>query len=63
MTPWLIAGFTLIVVYYLDRLEHRYLKSIFDWLLTILLAILSMATGTFWGMLTIYLFRTLLVVG
>lgn len=40
MTPWLIALFTVIVVYYLDRLEHRYLKSIFDWVPAILLAYL-----------------------
>lgn len=40
MTPWLIALFTVVVVYYLDRLEHRYLKSIFDWVPAILLAYL-----------------------
>ncbi len=27
----------------------------------IILAILSMATGTFWGMLTIYLFKTFVI--
>ena len=40
MTPWLIALFTVIIVYFLDRLEHRYLKSIFDWVPAILLAYL-----------------------
>lgn len=40
MTPWLIALFTVIIVYILDRLEHRYLRSIFDWVPAILLAYL-----------------------
>ncbi|MBX2874744.1 MAG: DUF819 family protein [Saprospiraceae bacterium] len=40
MVPWLVAIFTVAVVYYLDRLENRYLKSVFDWVPAILLAYL-----------------------
>ena len=40
MIPWLVAIFTVLVVYYLDRLENRYLSSVFDWVPAILLAYL-----------------------
>ncbi|MBL6964864.1 MAG: DUF819 family protein [Bacteroidetes bacterium] len=38
MTPWLITTFTVIAIYYLDKWENKYLKSIFDWIPAILLA-------------------------
>ncbi len=38
LTPWLITTFTVIVIYYLDKWENKYLKSIFDWVPAILLA-------------------------
>lgn len=38
ITPWVISGFTVIAVYYLDRWENRYVKSLFDWVPAILLA-------------------------
>ena len=37
-TPWLIAMFTVVAVYYLDRWENTYVKSVFDWVPAILLA-------------------------
>ena len=40
MTPWIISGLTVITVYFLDRWENKYLKSIFDWVPSILLAYL-----------------------
>ncbi len=40
MIPWLIISFTVIVVYFLDRWENRYIKSVFDWVPAILLAYL-----------------------
>jgi uncharacterized membrane protein len=40
MTPWLIAGFTVVAVYYLDRWENKHIKSVFDWVPAILLAYL-----------------------
>lgn len=36
--PWVISGFTVIAVYYLDRWENRHVKSLFDWVPAILLA-------------------------
>ena len=36
--PWIISGFTVIAVYYLDRWENRHIKSLFDWIPAILLA-------------------------
>lgn len=38
LTPWIITTFTVIAVYYLDKWENKYLKSIFDWVPAILLA-------------------------
>lgn len=38
IVPWIIATFTVIAVYFLDRWENRYIKSIFDWVPAILLA-------------------------
>ncbi|TAI48211.1 DUF819 family protein [Flagellimonas allohymeniacidonis] len=38
MVPWAITCFTVIAIYYLDRWENRYVKSIFDWVPAILLA-------------------------
>ncbi len=38
LTPWFISGFTVIAVYFLDRWENRYIKSLFDWVPAILLA-------------------------
>ena len=40
MTPWLISGITVIIVYFLDRWENQHIKSIFDWVPAILLAYL-----------------------
>jgi uncharacterized membrane protein len=40
MTPWLIAGFTVVTVYYLDRWENKHIKSVFNWVPAILLAYL-----------------------
>ena len=40
MTPWIITGFTVIVVYFLDRWENKHIKSLFDWVPAILLAYL-----------------------
>lgn len=36
--PWIIMVCTVFAVYYLDRWENRYVKSIFDWVPAILLA-------------------------
>jgi len=38
MTPWLICGFTILVVLILDRLESKYVKSLLDWFPAILFA-------------------------
>lgn len=38
LTPWLISIFTVFAVYFLDRWENRYIKSLFDWIPAILLA-------------------------
>ncbi len=88
LAPWLISTFTVVAVYFLDRWENKYIKSLFDWVPiasmanvggiatapavtaayekkwmphAIVLAILSMATGTFWGMLTIHLLKNFLI--
>lgn len=44
MTPWLISGFTVVTVYFLDRWENKHIKSVFDWVPAILLAYLIPAT-------------------
>jgi len=36
--PWLIALFTVVAVYFLDRWENKHIKSLFDWVPAILLA-------------------------
>ncbi|APQ17235.1 DUF819 family protein [Maribacter hydrothermalis] len=36
--PWVIATFTVFVVYFLDRWENKHIKSLFDWVPAILLA-------------------------
>ncbi|QCX02020.1 DUF819 family protein [Aggregatimonas sangjinii] len=38
LAPWLISLCTVIAVYFLDRWENRYIKSLFDWVPAILLA-------------------------
>lgn len=38
ITPWVIASFTVVVVYLLDHWENKYIKSLFDWVPAILLA-------------------------
>lgn len=40
MIPWLISGFTVVAVYFLDRWENKYIKSLFDWFPAILFAYL-----------------------
>lgn len=40
LAPWVIALFTVVVVYFLDRWENKHIKSIFDWVPAILLAYL-----------------------
>ncbi|WP_343488310.1 DUF819 family protein [Allomuricauda sp. d1] len=37
-TPWIITAVTVVAVYFLDRWENRYIKSLFDWVPAILLA-------------------------
>lgn len=46
--PWMITLFTVTAVFYLDRWENRYLKTIFDWIPAILLAYLIPAGITYW---------------
>lgn len=36
--PWIFTLCTVLVVYYLDRWEHKFIKSLFDWIPAILLA-------------------------
>ncbi len=36
--PWIITLFTVTAVYFLDRWEHKHIKSLFDWVPAILLA-------------------------
>ena len=38
ITPWIIASFTVIAVYLLDRWENKHIRSLFDWVPAILLA-------------------------
>ena len=38
LAPWIIATFTVLAVYYLDRWENKHIKSLFDWVPAILLA-------------------------
>ena len=38
LAPWIIATFTVVAVYFLDRWENRHIKSLFDWVPAILLA-------------------------
>lgn len=38
LAPWLIALFTVVAVYFLDRWENKHIKSLFDWVPAILLA-------------------------
>lgn len=38
IAPWLIALFTVIAVYFLDKWENKHIKSLFDWVPAILLA-------------------------
>lgn len=40
MTAWIIASFTVISVYFLDKWENKHLKTLFDWIPAILLAYL-----------------------
>jgi uncharacterized membrane protein len=40
MIPWMISGFTVIAVYFLDRWENKHIKSLFDWFPAILFAYL-----------------------
>lgn len=47
LTPWAIAAFTAIAVYYLDRWENKHIKSLFDWVPAILLAYIIPALISF----------------
>ena len=38
LAPWIIATFTVLAVYFLDRYENRHIQSLFDWVPAILLA-------------------------
>ncbi len=38
LAPWIIATFTVVAVYFLDRWENRHIQSLFDWVPAILLA-------------------------
>lgn len=40
MTPWLITVFTVITVYFLDKWDNKYVKSVFNWIPAILFAYL-----------------------
>lgn len=40
MTPWLITIFTVIAVYFLDKWDNRFVKSVFNWVPAILFAYL-----------------------
>ena len=40
LLPWLITAFTVVTVFFLDKWENKYLKSLFDWVPAILLAYL-----------------------
>jgi uncharacterized membrane protein len=47
LAPWIIASFTVIAVYYLDRWENKHIKSLFDWVPAILLAYIIPAIISF----------------
>lgn len=47
VTPWIIAAFTVIAVYYLDSWENKHIKSLFDWVPAILLAYIIPAIISF----------------
>ncbi|TXN38430.1 DUF819 family protein [Flagellimonas hymeniacidonis] len=47
MTPWIITGITVTVVYFLDVWENKYIKSIFDWVPAILLVYLIPAAVSY----------------
>ncbi len=47
LIPWLITLFTVTLVYFLDRWENKYIKSVFDWVPAILLAYLIPAVTSF----------------
>ena len=47
LAPWIIAAFTVIAVYYLDRWENKHIKSLFDWVPAILLAYIIPAIISF----------------
>ena len=38
LAPWLISFLTVVTVYFMDRWENRYIKTLFDWVPAILLA-------------------------
>lgn len=40
MIPWLISGFTVIIVYFLNQWENKHIKSLLDWFPAILFAYL-----------------------
>lgn len=46
-TPWFISFFTVITVYFLDRWENKHIKSLFDWVPSILLAYIIPALISF----------------
>lgn len=50
LMPWVITLFTVVAVYFLDKWEHKYVTSLFDWVPAILLAyvipaVISAVTG------------------
>ncbi|WP_246139833.1 DUF819 family protein [Flagellimonas hymeniacidonis] len=47
LTPWIITGITVTVVYFLDVWENKYIKSIFDWVPAILLVYLIPAAVSY----------------
>ncbi len=47
LTPWIITGITVTVVYFLDAWENKYIKSIFDWVPAILLVYLIPAAVSY----------------
>ncbi len=47
LTPWIVTGITVTVVYFLDAWENKYIKSIFDWVPAILLVYLIPAAVSY----------------
>ena len=47
LAPWIISTFTVVAVYFLDRWENKYIKSLFDWVPAILLAYIIPALISF----------------